>query len=144
VPSFYVDKVIFGGNLTGDPELIDEGSDNQRARFGVAANRRIQTEDGYKEDPVFADVTAWGSRAEFIANNFDKGDRIFFIGRHNFRDWENDSGDRQTKLELVVEEVQPIENLEEKRSDQAEEIVDEFDEDEVEMEPEEASGVADI
>ena len=92
------------GNVTRDPELRFTPNGAAVASFGLAWNRK--TQDG-EESVSFFDVTCWRQLAENVSDSLTKGSRVVVYGRHDQRSWENQDGDRRSKVELIADEVAP-------------------------------------
>ena len=58
-----------------------------------------------KEDVCFVDVTVFGSTAEAVAKHLGKGRKILVEGRLRFHSWENEVGQRRSKLDVIAEHV---------------------------------------
>lgn len=71
-----MNKVLFTGRLTKDPELRMGGQDNGVAvvHFNLAINRKFRKEGQPNAD--FANMVAFGKIAEFIEKNFKQGQKI--------------------------------------------------------------------
>lgn len=97
------------GNLTRDPELRFTPSGQAVANFGLAVNRRWQNRstNEWEEATSFFDVTCWAQMAENVAESLPKGARVVVTGRLDQRSWENQDGDRRSKVEIVADEVGP-------------------------------------
>ena len=92
------------GNVTRDPELRFTQSGMAVANFGVAWNKRKQ--DG--EDEVsFFDVSCFRQLAENVAESISKGSRVVIYGTLSQRSWENQEGERRSKVEIIADEVAP-------------------------------------
>jgi single-strand DNA-binding protein len=92
------------GNVTRDPELRFTQGGMAVASFGLAWNKRKQ--DG--EDEVsFFDVTCFRSLAENVAESITKGARVVVQGSLSQRSWENQEGERRSKVEIVADEIAP-------------------------------------
>jgi single-strand DNA-binding protein len=97
-------NVTVTGNVTRDPELRFTQGGMAVASFGLAWNKRKQ--DG--EDEVsFFDVTCFRSLAENVAESIPKGARVVVQGTLSQRSWENQEGERRSKVEIVADEVAP-------------------------------------
>lgn len=97
------------GNLTRDPELRFTSSGQATASFAVAVNRRWQnrqTQD-WEEATSFFDVVCWGQLAENAAQSLSRGARVMVTGRLDQRSWENQEGERRSKIEITADEVAP-------------------------------------
>ena len=95
-------RVILAGNLTRDPELTFTNNGIPVTNFGIAVNR-VRSKN---EEVDFFDVKAWRELGETIANYKKKGDPILVEGRLEFRQWENQEGERRSKVEVVVDSFQ--------------------------------------
>jgi single-strand DNA-binding protein len=97
------------GNLTRDPEIRYTREGQASATFGLAVNRRWQTRgsDEWEEATSFFDVVCWRDLAENVALSLVKGSRVIVTGRLDQRTWENDAGERRSRVELSAEDVGP-------------------------------------
>lgn len=97
------------GNLTRDPEtrMFDSGS--SITSFGLAYNHRKfnKQENDWDEEVHFFDVVCWGDLGAHVANSLSKGTRVLVEGRLAHRTWENDEGEKRSKVEIVADEVAP-------------------------------------
>ena len=96
--------VTIVGNVTRDPELRFTPGGAPVANFGVAWNRKDQNDE---EVVSFFDVTCWRSLAENVAESITKGQRVIVYGRLDQRSWENQEGERRSKVEIVADDVAP-------------------------------------
>ena len=97
------------GNLTRDPELRYTPNGQTVASFGMAVNRRWQNRQTqeWEEQTSFFDIKAWAGLAENIAESLTRGTRVIVTGRLEQRSWENDNGEKRSKVEVVADEVAP-------------------------------------
>lgn len=97
------------GNLTRDPELRFTPTGQAVASFGLAVNRRWQNRQTqeWEEATSFFDVTCWAQMAENVSESLTKGSRVVVNGRLDQRSWENQDGDKRSKVEIVADEVGP-------------------------------------
>ncbi|HJL83103.1 MAG TPA: single-stranded DNA-binding protein [Acidimicrobiales bacterium] len=96
--------VTLVGNITRDPELRFTPAGIAVASFGLAWNRKNR--DG-EESVSFFDVTCWRDLAENVAESLSKGNRVVVYGRLDQQSWENDNGERRSKVEVIADEVAP-------------------------------------
>jgi single-strand DNA-binding protein len=95
-------KVILMGNLTRDPELRFTQSNVAICKFGLAVNRRFKDQSGeWKEEPTFVDITIFGKRGEAFAKFHSKGKPAFVEGTLRFDTWEDQQGNKRSKLYVV-------------------------------------------
>ena len=91
--------ITITGNVTRDPELKFLNSGSAVLSFGVAVNRSWKdSNDEWKEEVSFFDVTAWQDLAENVGDTIAKGDRVIVTGRLQQRTWETDDGDKRSKI----------------------------------------------
>jgi single-strand DNA-binding protein len=93
------------GNITRDPELRYTSGGRAVVGFGVASNRRYQTNGEWQEQTSFFDVTCWADLAEHVAASLTKGDRVVVTGRLEQRSWESDDGTKRSKTEIVADDI---------------------------------------
>lgn len=99
-------SISLTGNVTRDPEIkyLPNGSAN--CRFGLAVNRRYQTNGEWQEQTSFFDVVCWKDLAENVVASLSKGSRVMVIGRPEQRSWEKD-GQKRSTVEIIADEVGP-------------------------------------
>lgn len=100
-------EITVVGNLTKDPELRYLTSGTALATFSVAVNRRYMKDNAWVEDTSFFDVIAWRDLADHVTESVAKGDRVIVSGRLEQRSWENDAGEKRSKVEIVADDVGP-------------------------------------
>nr|DAS53317.1 MAG TPA: Single strand binding protein [Caudoviricetes sp.] len=102
-----INRVNITGNLTRDPELRATAGGTQMLAFGVAVNdRRKNQQTGEWEDvPNFVDCIVFGSRAEAVSRFISKGSKVAIEGKLRYSAWENKEGQRRSKLEVIVDEI---------------------------------------
>ena len=100
-------NVTITGNATREPELRFTPSGQAVANFGVAVNRRWQNRQTqeWEEAVSFFDITAWAQLAENVAETVGKGTRVTVTGRLDQRSWENQEGEKRSKVEIVADDV---------------------------------------
>src|ERR1700676_5046555 len=88
------------GNLTRDPELRFTPTGRRRPRCGGALNRRWQNRQSqeWEEATSFFDVVCWGQLAENTAQSLTRGARVVVSGRLDQRSWENQEGEKRSKI----------------------------------------------
>ena len=98
-------KVILLGNLTRDPDMRYTPSGTPVASFGLAVNWRYRQGDEQKEEVCFVDISTFGRQAELAGEYLSKGRMVLIEGRLQFRTWEDQNGQRRSKLDVVAERV---------------------------------------
>jgi single-strand DNA-binding protein len=105
----YDNNVSITGNLTRDPELRFTPTGQPNASFGLAVNRKWQNRqtNAMEEATSFFDVICWGTLAENVAQSLSRGTRVVVTGRLDQRSWENQEGEKRSKIEISADEVAP-------------------------------------
>lgn len=100
-------SVSLVGNVTRDPELRYTSGGRGLASFGLAVNRRYQSNGEWQEQTSFFDVTAWGTLGENVAASLHKGTRVVVVGRLEQRSWDTQEGEKRSKVEVIADEIGP-------------------------------------
>jgi len=102
-----INKVLICGNTTRDPEVKTIPSGQNVATFSVATNRTWTNKSGQKQEEVdFHNIVAWGRLAEIVGQYLKKGGLVFVEGRIHTRSWEDQSGTKKYRTEIIAERVQ--------------------------------------
>ncbi len=102
-----LNKVFLVGNLTRDPERSYTPKGMALTKFGMAVNHVYTTEAGEKrEEANFFDIVVWGKQAEAAAQYLSKGRPVLIEGRLKYDSWQNDKGEKRSKVSVVAERVQ--------------------------------------
>lgn len=100
-------KVILMGNLTRDPELRTTQGGVFIAKLSIAVNRKFTTKDGeQREEVTFVDIDAFGKQAEVLQKYAQKGTLLLVEGRLKLDQWENNQGEKRSKLGVILENFQ--------------------------------------
>lgn len=101
-----MNKVILIGNLTRDPEMRKTLNSQSVTTFGLATNREWMTKDGRKQQSAeFHELVCWARLAEFSHQNLKKGKLIYVEGHLKTRSWDDVSGVKKFRTEIVVEDL---------------------------------------
>ena len=102
-----VNVVVVTGNLTRDPELRHLGSGTAVCKLRVAVNSRRKDQSGnWVDKPNYFDVTVWGAQGENCANYLNKGRPVAVEGRLDWREWEDQGGNKRQSVEIIANTVQ--------------------------------------
>jgi len=102
-----LNRVHLIGNLTRDPEVRYTPKGTAVADIGLAINRSWKSDDDEKKEEVtFVDVTLWGRVAEVAQEYLKKGRPVVIEGRLHRDTWEDQSGQKRTKLKVIGESLQ--------------------------------------
>lgn len=115
-------KVIMIGNLTRDPNLSYTPSQTPVVDFGMASNRKWNSQDGsQREEVCFVDCRSFGRMAENINKYCKKGRPLMIEGRLTFSQWENKDGTKRSKHYVTVESFTFVDSGSGERESQPEE-----------------------
>jgi single-strand DNA-binding protein len=102
-------RVFLMGNLTKDVDLRSTAGNQSVATVRLAVNRRYRTKDNEeREETTYVDCEAWGRQAEVMKQYLSKGRPVFIEGRLKLDEWEDQQGQKRSKLYVVVENFQFI------------------------------------
>jgi single-strand DNA-binding protein len=94
-----LNQVILQGNLVDAPQLV--GEEKNVARFTIAVNNGF----GDYRTTTFVDCVSFGKQAEVIAKHFTKGKQVIVRGTLVQNRWEDKEGNKRSKLEVRLENV---------------------------------------
>jgi single-strand DNA-binding protein len=105
------------GRLTRDPECRMFSNGGKVANFGFAVNNRKKNQQTgqWEDEPVFLDCEAFnrgetGKTADLIEQYLRKGAQAYIEGHLKLDQWnDKTSGEKRTKIKIVVENVQFLE-----------------------------------
>ena len=86
------------GNLTRDPELATSANGTEYCRVGIAVNTKVKE----SEETLFLDGTAFGWSAKNLAENAEKGSRVFLAGRLKLEDWVGKDGTKHHSYRIMI------------------------------------------
>ena len=103
-----LNKVLFAGNLTADPELIHTPKGTAVVNASLAVNEFYNSEGGEREQiTTFIDVRVWGTSGENFAKLAQKGQEILIDGSIRQDSWEDkESGQKRSKLYIRADSWQ--------------------------------------
>lgn len=105
-----LNKVIIIGNLTRNPEMKETQNGQIVTTFGVATNREWLTADRErKQSAEFHEVAAWAKLGEICNNYLKKGKLVYLEGYLKTRSWEDESGEKRFRTEIVLEDMVMLE-----------------------------------
>jgi single-strand DNA-binding protein len=106
-----INRVTLVGRLTREPELRHLPSGSAVLQLGLAVNGRQKDPTGeWVDKPNFFDVKVFGNQAEMLVNYLAKGRRIGVDGRLDWSSWEANDGSKRSKVEVVAQTVQFLDN----------------------------------
>jgi single-strand DNA-binding protein len=102
-----INRVVLTGNLTRDPELRSTSSGVSICALRIASNTRRKDANGdWQDKPNYFDITVFGAQGENCARYLGKGRPLAVDGRLEWREWEDQNGNRRQSVEIVADAVQ--------------------------------------
>src|SRR3954454_13309798 len=103
-----INRVVLTGNLTRDPELRNiPSSGNSVCSLRIAVNTRRRDQDGqWVDKPNYFDVTVWGAQGENCAQYLQKGRPVAIDGRLEWREWQDQQGNKRQSVDIIADSVQ--------------------------------------
>ncbi len=102
-----LNKIFVLGNLTADPISRALPSGQPVANFGLATNRIYYNKDREKQQQTeFHNIVAFGRTAEIAQQYLKKGSMVLIEGRIQTRSWQDSSGNKRTRTEIITERLQ--------------------------------------
>jgi len=102
-----LNKVLIIGNITRDPEARTTTGGQNVTSFSVATSRRWKDKatGEPKEQTEFHNIVAWGRLAEVVSQYTKKGSKVFVEGRLQTRSWEDQTGIKKYRTEIIAENL---------------------------------------
>lgn len=101
-----LNKVMIIGHVTKDPEVRSIPSGQNVASFGVATNLIWTDAAGQKQEKVeFHNIVAWRRLADICSQYLRKGSRIYVEGRLQTRSWDDPTGVKKYRTEIIMENM---------------------------------------
>jgi len=105
-------RVLLMGNLTRNPEIRYTPSGTAVSDLGMAVNESFKNKVGETVEQVcYVDVVVWGRQAETASEYLQKGSPLFVEGRLQLDQWENQQGEKRSKLRVRADRVQFLGSL---------------------------------
>lgn len=103
-----LNKAIVVGRVTQDPQLRTTPSGQQVCNFSVATNRNwTNSATGERQEKAeFHNIVAWQRLAEIASQYLTKGALVMVEGRIETRSWDDASGNKRYRTEIVAENMQ--------------------------------------
>jgi single-strand DNA-binding protein len=94
-------EAILMGNLTADPELKYTTGGTSLCNFNLAVNNKMKD----REEVLFMPCVVFGKLSEVVIKYCSKGKNILVNGRLVEERWENDEGQKRSKIKLYVNQL---------------------------------------
>lgn len=99
-----MNKCIFIGNLTRDPEFTQTGSGVSLCRFSIAVSRSFKREG--EPDADFFNIVTWRGLADNCHKYLSKGSKVCVIGSMQNRTYDDREGNKRFTSDVVADEVE--------------------------------------
>ena len=104
-----VNKCLFIGNLTADPEIRTMPNSEQVANFTIALNERYKAKDGnVVENVEYVRIVLYRRLAEIAAQYLHKGSQVYVEGRLKTRKWQDSNGQDRYTTEIQGDNLQML------------------------------------
>jgi single-strand DNA-binding protein len=101
-----LNKVLLIGNLGCDPEMRYTPSGRPVTSFSLYTSRSWTSADGERrEETEWFNIVTWGNLAEICKQYLNKGQQVYIEGRLQTRGWEDESGKKHFRTEVVANEM---------------------------------------
>ena len=99
-----MNKCIFVGNLTRDPETRTTQNGVTVCNFTIAVNRKMRSDGA--QDADFINIVAWRQLGELCAKYLSKGKKCGVVGQLQMRTYEAQDGSKRSAFDIVADEVE--------------------------------------
>jgi single-strand DNA-binding protein len=101
-----LNKVLLIGYLGGDPEMRYTPSGRPVTSFSLSTSRSWTSADGERrEDTEWFNIVTWGNLAEICKQYLGEGQQVYIEGRLQTRGWEDETGKKHFRTEVVASEM---------------------------------------
>ncbi len=102
-----LNKAFLIGRLTRDPEMRNLPSGQPVCSFGMATNRVFTDKSSQKKEQAeFHNIVIFGRLAEIAGQYLTKGSMAMIEGRLQTRNWQDASGNKRSRTEIVAQNLQ--------------------------------------
>ena len=109
-----VNKVILVGNVGKDPEIRSTPSGTMVATFGLATSDRQKDAQGNWQDHTeWHTLVAFTRTAEIVRDYVKKGSKLYIEGTLRTSSWDDQSGQKRYKTEIIVNDLSLLSGREE-------------------------------
>lgn len=101
-----LNKVMIIGQLERDPEMRYTPTGRPVASFSVATVYSWLSSEGVRhQETEWFNVVAWGDLARQCHDGLERGRSVYVEGRLKTRSWEDPTGKRHYRTEIVAKDV---------------------------------------
>lgn len=104
-----LNKCLFIGNLTADPEIRTMPNGEQVANFSIALNEKYKAKDGnIVENVEYVRIVLYRRLAEIAGQYLTKGSQVYIEGRLKTRKWQDSNGQDRYTTEIQGDNLQML------------------------------------
>lgn len=104
-----LNKCLFIGNLTADPEIRTMPNGEQVANFSIALNEKYKAKDGnIVENVEYVRIVLYRRLAEIAGQYLTKGSQVYIEGRLKTRKWQDNNGQDRYSTEIQCDNFQML------------------------------------
>ena len=104
-----VNKCLFIGNLTADPEIRTMPNGEQVANFSIALNEKYKAKDGnVVENVEYVRIVLYRRLAEIAGQYLKTGSQVYIEGRLKTRKWQDSNGQDRYTTEIQGDNLQML------------------------------------
>lgn len=104
-----VNKCLFIGNLTADPEIRTMPNGEQVANFSIALNEKYKAKDGsIVENVEYVRIVLYRRLAEIAGQYLRKGSQVYVEGKLKTRKWQDQNGQDRYVTEIYGDVLQML------------------------------------
>jgi single-strand DNA-binding protein len=101
-----LNKVLLIGHLGCDPEMRYTPSGRPVTSFSLSTSRSwVSTEGERREETEWFNIVTWGNLAEICKQHLTSGQQVYIEGRLQTRGWEDETGKKHFRTEVVANEM---------------------------------------
>jgi len=105
-----LNKVTLIGNLGSDPEVRSTPGGNRVATMSLATSRSWNDQNGNKQEKTeWHRLVVWNTKgsqlADIVEKYVKKGDKIYVVGRIEYRQWQDKENQTRYSTEINVREL---------------------------------------
>ncbi len=124
-----LNQVIIEGNVVRQPEKSTNKNGTAYSIISIGVNRKYKNKKGdFVDDVSFFDILAYGATATACEKWCLKGRGIRVVGRLKQSIWQNESGKKQSKIQILAEHIEFKPMFKKNSNEKDEEPSDETDE----------------
>lgn len=92
--------------MTAAPEVKETPNGQKVASFSIATNRKWKDASGVLQEEVeYHNIVAWRGLADIVEQYTDKGKKVYIEGHLKTRSWEDTTGVKRWKTEIVADQL---------------------------------------